>query len=634
MNQAIFLSYASQDTDAARRICDALRAAGLEVWFDQSELRGGDAWDGSIRKQIKECALFVPMISASTNARSEGYFRLEWKLAVDRSHLMADDQPFFLPVILDDSAEPTARVPDKFRERQWTRLNEAAAIADFATRVSKLIAGSGSQGKKAMEGSPVLVSAVQTVSTTKDVTPSIAVLAFANRSASADDEYFSDGLADELLNVLARIKGLRVAARTSAFSFKGKQATVAEIGRALNVATVLEGSVRKSGNRVRISVQLVKVEDGFQLWGETYDRTMDDIFAVQDDIAQAVVEGLRERILGSFAVRGTPAGIEQELAAAVLGRSDNSEAFSLYLKSRFLLERFTGPDLLQGIAFLEKAVALDPEFALAYAALGQIHIKAAAYGEEPLMEGVSRAREAVREALALQPQLVEAHLALGGIQFFHDWDWPAAETSLSRALVLAPGNAEALREFGMLMYILGRIEPALDHCRRAIALDPMNASGHGYLGLFLEAAGEPVAAEAAIREALEISPQGMAFRYWLVLILVSQGMHEKAVVEASADSSPWARPAGLAYAYRAWGRREESEAPLRELAEKFADVAQIQLAMAYAASGETELAFSWLERAYAQRDAGMPLIKSWPHFHALPQDPRWHTLLKKMRLAD
>ncbi len=355
---------------------------------------------------------------------------------------------------------------------------------------------------------------------------------------------------------------------------------------------------------------------------------------MQDDIAQAVVEGLREKILGSSVMRGMSGDIEQEVAAAALGRSDNSEAFSLYLKSRFLLDRFTGPDLLQGIAFLEKAVVLDPKFALAHAALGQIYVKAAAYGEMPLMEGVSRAREAVRKALALQPQLVEAHLALGGIHFFHDWDWPAAETSLSRALALAPGNAEVLREFGMLMYILGRIEPALGHCRRAIELDPMNASGHGYLGLFLEGAGELAAAEAAIRKALEISPQGMAFQYWLVLVLVSQGRYEEAVVEADADTSAWARPAGLAYAYRAWGRREESEAPLRDLAEKFADTAPIQIAMAYAAGSETELAFGWLDRAYAQRNAGMAPIKSWPHFHALPKNPRWHALLKKMRLAN
>ena len=305
-SQAIFLSYASQDADAARRICDALRAAGLEVWFDQSELRGGDAWDASIRKQIKECSLFVPIISANTNARPEGYFRLEWKLAVDRSHLMADNHTFFFPVILGEVSEPTALVPEKFRERQWTRLNDDAATNAFAARVAKLASGGGVSGISA-SSSPLNSEFLNSATTVKTVfpagvgksagaqfssmahgqpnldpglrrddrgkrvvggeqqTPSIAVLAFANRSASADDEYFSDGLADELLNVLAKIKGLRVAARTSAFSFKGKSDDIATIGQKLNVATVLEGSVRKSGNRVRISVQLIKVDDGFQL---------------------------------------------------------------------------------------------------------------------------------------------------------------------------------------------------------------------------------------------------------------------------------------------------------------------------------------------------------------------------------
>ena len=275
MTQAIFLSYSSDDADAARRICEALRAAGLEVWFDQSELRGGDAWDASIRKQIKECALFVPIISASTDARPEGYFRLEWKLAVDRSHLMADNHTFFFPVMLGEISEPAALVPEKFRERQWSRLNDAGSITAFAERVAKVTGGSASSSKNAPSSASngeLFNSAAAPPQVAADApstiaAPSIAVLAFANRSGNADDEYFSDGLADELLNVLAKIKGLRVAARTSAFSFKGKSDDIATIGQKLNVATVLEGSVRKSGNRVRISVQLIKVHDGFQLWG-------------------------------------------------------------------------------------------------------------------------------------------------------------------------------------------------------------------------------------------------------------------------------------------------------------------------------------------------------------------------------
>ena len=211
-------------THAARRLCDALRAAGLEVWFDQSELRGGDAWDTSIRKQIKECALFVPIISHNTDARPEGYFRLEWKLAVDRSHLMADDTAFFFPVMLGDVAGPSARVPEKFRERQWTRLhparNDDAATRMFAERIAKLHGASAALGATVISASPSDVGPglgrdgdIGIVGKTEQVAPSIAVLAFANRSASADDEYFSDGLADELLNVRRRRQPQRLLQR-------------------------------------------------------------------------------------------------------------------------------------------------------------------------------------------------------------------------------------------------------------------------------------------------------------------------------------------------------------------------------------------------------------------------------------
>jgi len=257
-SRAIFLSYASQDGEAAQRICDALRAAGLEVWFDQNELRGGDAWDASIRKKIKECMLFMPVISTNTESRSEGYFRLEWKLAVDRSHLMADDRAFLLPVVIDDTPETTARVPDRFRDRQWTRLLDGATPAAFVERVHMLLAGGAAAGLPG--GASGVAPAAANAATAPACEPSsIAVLPFLNRSHDEEDEYFSDGLADELLNVLAKIRGLRVAARSSAFMFKGKGATVAEVGRALNVATVLEGTVRKAGNRIRITVQLVKV---------------------------------------------------------------------------------------------------------------------------------------------------------------------------------------------------------------------------------------------------------------------------------------------------------------------------------------------------------------------------------------
>ena len=635
MNQAIFFSYASQDADAVRRICDALRAAGLEVWFDQSELRGGDAWDASIRKQIKECALFVPVISANTQTREEGYFRLEWKLAVDRSHLMVDNKAFFFPIVIDDTPEATAKVPDKFRERQWSRLNNEIAISAFAAQIAKVISRDGDLAKNALKAPPMLVIESAAAGAAKlPNMPSIAVLAFANRSSNADDEYFSDGLADELLSVLSKIKGLRVAAHTSAFSFKGKSATIAEIGHALNVASVLEGSVRKSGNRARIAVQLVEVADGYHLWSETYDRTLDDIFAVQDDIAQAVVAALRETLLGAAGDADTTRKVENEITLASAGRSDNSEAYGLYLKARFHVDRMSPADISDAVLYLEAALKLDPNFALGYAALAHALTQGAIYGALPIVETVTRARREVQRALSLQPDLVEAHLALGEIQMYQDWDWEGADASFARARSQAPANAEALRLTGNLMTIRGRHKESIAYFEHAISLDPLNSSAYFYLVLPLDALGESAAAENAARQAVTLSPDGIAHHYFLCLVLVTQRRFVEAIAVAQADATNWSRESGLALAYLAAGRIADSEPHLHEIIQKYGDIAGMQVAMSYAATGEIEETFKWLEHAYVTRDAGIVFMLAWSHhFKAVHSDPRWMALLKKMRFA-
>jgi TolB-like protein len=235
-------------------------------------------------------------------------------------------------------------------------------------------------------------------STSGSDAPSIAVLRFANRSRSEEDEYFSDGLADELTSVLVKIRGLRVAARTSSASFKGKNATIAEVGGALGVATVLEGSVRKSGSRVRISVQLVKVEDGYPLWSETYDRTLDDIFAVQDDIAQSVVKELRTTLLGEAPGSHASGEAQAEVAAAARGRGDNAEAHRLYLQGKHLVERVNQVDVAEGIERLREALTMEPAHALAWVTLSQAHSLQAGYGWVTVSEGATQAQEAIDRA--------------------------------------------------------------------------------------------------------------------------------------------------------------------------------------------------------------------------------------------
>ena len=257
-------------------------------------------------------------------------------------------------------------------------------------------------------------------------TPSIAVLPFLNMSRDEDNEYFADGLSEELLNVLAKIRGLRVASRTSAFFFKGKDIDIPTVAQKLNVATVLEGSVRKSGKRVRITAQLIQVATDSHLWSETYDRELDDIFAVQDDIAQSVVKELRSALLGEGIGAAAEAKAKAEVKAAAAGRADNPEAYRLYLQGRYFIDRMTAADIARGVDYFRQALALDPEFALAWTGLSRAYYIQAGYGWAPVAEGFERARDAAKQALVLAPDLAEGHVCLGNVLEGYDWNWKAA----------------------------------------------------------------------------------------------------------------------------------------------------------------------------------------------------------------
>src|SRR5437016_255713 len=376
-HRGVFLSYASEDAEVAARIGNTLREAGIEVWFDQNELRGGAAWDAAIRRQIKTCALFVPVISRNSRARVEGYFRLEWKLAVDRSQMMAAEKPFLLPAVIDGTSESDARVPNKFHEVQWMWLRGGETPLAFVERVSHLLtlgedvpaAAAGSLGSARHAGpiraSPALArrgiwpagAAAQSAAPAQGAASekSIAVLPFVDMSHNKEQEYFTDGLTEELIGLLTRVPGLRIPACTSCFYFKGKQTTITEIAQALNVAHVLEGSVRKSGNTVRIAAQLIRADTGYHVWSQTYDRTLDDIFKVQDEIAGSVVRSLSVALLSAT----LPA------RAASL----NSEAYQLYLRGHFHWNRRSPEEFRKAISFFQQAIAVDPDYALAFTGL-------------------------------------------------------------------------------------------------------------------------------------------------------------------------------------------------------------------------------------------------------------------------
>ena len=466
-------------------------------------------------------------------------------------------------------------------------------------------------------------------------TPSIAVLPFTDLSPEKDQEYFADGLTEELLNVLSKIRGLRVASRTSAFHFKGKDVDIPTIAQKLNVATILEGSVRKAGKRVRITAQLIQVATDSHLWSDTYDRELEDIFAVQDDIAQSVVKELRSALLGEKPDASANAAVKAEVHAAAKGRGENAEAYRLYLQGRFFEDRFTGEDTAKAVQYYRQALELDPQYALAWAGLSRAHSNQAAYfwGVE-ITEGFGKAREAAERALQLEPDLAEGHAALGQIRRLHDWDWKGADDSFRRALELAPGNAQVMRDAGNLAASLGRPEEALALVRRAATFDPLSASAHRSVARTSYLADLLDEAEAAGQKALELHPQGGLTHFWLGLVRLRQGRLDEAQEMFQREPHDTFRLLGLSQVHHASGRSADSEAALRELIEKDAAGGAYQIALGYAYRGEMDPAFEWLERAYMQRDPGIGMTKVSQPLRSLHGDPRWQPFLEKTGLAD
>jgi len=466
-----------------------------------------------------------------------------------------------------------------------------------------------------------------------DKVASIAVLPFVNRSSSTDDEYFSDGLADELLNVLAKIRGLRVTGRTSAFHFKGKDATIAELGKALNVETVLEGSVRKAGPRVRISVQLVKVPDGYQLWSETYDRTLDDIFAVQDDIAQCVVKELRRTLLGLEEDSRTSGEAKAEVAKAAVGRATDAEAHRLYLLGRHLLDMSSRESVSKAVEYLEEALDRDPSFALAWVELARAY---ATEGDRiwiSVTEAYRRSREATERALALEPNLPDAYWAKGRVLMSYDWDWHGARAAAARALEIDPGNVRALRLMAQLSLIHGDLDEAISMFQRALERDPLNMATCHNFGLALHYGGRFEEAAHLFQRVLELAPTAVNARCYLALSLAATGQFEEALTQAQAEQEEPNRLYALAILLQSSGRMEDSEKALRTLLDTYSQVSAYQIAEIYAVRGEADSAFLWLDRAYEQRDGGITEVMLSPRLRKLREDPRWPAFVKKLGLA-
>ena len=541
------------------------------------------------------------------------------------SSILKDD-PAPLTALRPDFPPDLARIVRRCLEKEpEERFQTAKDLRNELRSVKRAMEAATAVRK---EGAPMPALAPITADT-----PSIAVLPFVNTSKDAENDYFADGLSEELLSVLTKIPGLRVVSRTSAFYFKGKDVDLATVARKLNVAHILEGSVRKAGNRVRITAQLIRVATDSHLWSQTYDRELEDIFAVQDDIARSVVEELRATLLGRAPGAAAGASTKMDIETAIKGRGANAEAYRLYLQGRFFAGRYTETNIEKAIRYYEQALMLEPEHALAWAGLSEAWAARSQHGSTPPAEGYRLAREAGERSLQVEPDLPEGHLALGRVQLFYDWNWKGAESSMRRALDLAAGNAEIVSMAAEMMMIQGRLDAAITLSRRAVALDPLSVTAHKNLGRHLFYADLLAEAEEEIMKVLEISPQGGLAHYLLGYTRLMQGRLEEALAEVAMEPVSTFRLLGLTLVHHAAGRTADADQALARLIEEDSASGACQIGWVFAYRHDPDRAFEWLERAYAQRDGGLSNVKSHPLLRNLRTDPRWLPFLKKMGLA-
>ena len=653
-SRAVFLSYASEDADAARLICEALRAAGIEVWFDQSELRGGDVWDQKIRREIHDCAVFVPIISANTASRHEGYFRLEWDLADQRTHMMARDRTFIVPVCLDATPGAGTDVPESFHRVQWTRLPGGVPTDAFVKRIAALIDGEAAQAAAAraapalaktsplrthgrrtrwigaaimallgVAGSGWLASRyVRTnlASGTQLITEkSIAVLPFTDLSEKHDQQYFADGLADELLDLLAKIPGLHVVGRTSSFQFRGRADDVRRVGAALGAAYVVEGSVRRAGDQIRVTAQLISARDGMHRWSDTYSGTLKDVFQLQDSIAADLARSLELTVSSD----NTPREISKP------------EAYELLLQGKQALDSTSEEGTNRAITLLKEASRLDPRSSRTLSNLAMAYNNLGGEGWGLPGETFTIAREIAEQALKLDPNNSQAHEVLASVAAIYEWDWTKAEQELDAALRLGGRDSETLVTGAQILSSERKYDRALNLANEALAKDPLYADAHMTLGVWIYLrTGKYPDAEHSIRRALQIRPRWGTGQYFLATALLLQGKLADALGEAQREAPRDGKYQGASVVLHAMHRITESDDALKQAIAESQTEWPSSIAKVYAFRGQKDEALKWLDRAYKLRDEDLYSIRDDPLMRSLEDDPRYKAFLRKLTVRD
>jgi TolB-like protein len=695
-----FISYASHDVAVATALVEALERAEVKCWIAPRDVTAGARYADAIVRAISGARVFILVLSENS---------------IDSSHVSkeierASSKKRPIIALRIDAAPLTPALEYFLSESQWVEAQAgnmqeaygkliyairglAAAAAGVAPAVRRAMsAGARPLGKPKSRFPQIIAAAAiaivvgyvvvdklwlsrrpETLPSGAAVTPaaapvappvtaisenSIAVLPFADMSEKKDQEYFSDGLSEELIDLLTKIPELHVPARTSSFYFKGKSEDIQTIAHKLLVAHVLEGSVRRSGNHLRVTAQLVRADNGYHLWSETYDRNVDDIFKVQDDIAGAVVKALKISLLQTDAPRAAPTA--------------NSEAYRLYLQAVSLARRDSAGDTIHSYAYLRQALKLDPQFALAWAALAENYTddtvdwdtvfdsantleprtggangraasitdaapKPASPGAGTTWQSIAKivvtgSHDAVSRALKFGPNLAETHLAAARVRLYVDWDWAAAESEINHARELDPRNARVTQLAATWAITVGRLQQAIDLARLATTQDPLGTANFE-LGKASHRIGKLEDAENAYRQLLALYPSSAGFHFRYGLVLLALGRPEAALNEFNRDIPPY-RQVGLPLALDALGRSADADRELA-LAEKQWGLGMgYQISYVYASRNNPERAMYWLEQAYAQHDDGLLSMLHDPLFRNIEHDPLFTALQHKMNLPE
>jgi TolB-like protein/Tfp pilus assembly protein PilF len=671
VTHTVFISYASSDRAVADSVCTALERAGENCWIAPRDVTPGGLYSEAIVHAIDSAKVLVLVLSQ--NAAASQHVLREVERASSKRHpvvsLRIDLAPipaaleYFLntsqwldasatgvkralPKLVDavqrgvahasDAAtspsegarsaartEPDVAVTGQSRQRSRLTLAAFSAITGFA--LAYLVVDHFWLSKRVDEQKPSVAA-----TPTSPANPSaglaipdksIAVLPFADMSAGKDQEYMSDGIAEEILNLLAQASDLKVIARTSSFAFKGERIEIAEIAKRLNVAHVVEGSVRTSGDKIRITAQLVRASDSSHLWSERYDRPMDDIFLVQDEIASAIAQALEIKLMGGQLGRRE-------------GGTQNLEAYKLYLRAVEASNEGTKVSVEAAGRYLERAIELDSNYGKAWDFLSGITIRKADLGLLDTIASYERARQLTLHALELSPELADAHAGLAEINLVFDWNWAEAEAGIKRALKIDPESLWARNTAGRLYMALGRFDEAERELEAARTRDPLEPYLTLNLGIANYLAGNYSESETYYRKLQELSPDFLWTRVYLGKTLLALGRPEAALQIVREESDESVRLLYLPIMLQAVGLNSEANEALKAQIAAWADTGAYFVAKTYAYRGDHDLAFAWLDRAYKQKDPGLVEMTGEPLLNGIAEDPRFKEFLQRIDLPD